>query len=124
MLFTSFLSFSDPSFYFYHRVYFFLIDFTAHEQTLTWLSLPLCLQIMEKSSSNGLTPSFKQVLIQDNRDPRSSSQDLLTGGEIEQEVNAPNFEPYSKGALPFYGAMFLSWTPIFSQIFQGSDNFI
>lgn len=70
---------------------------------------------MEISSSQATyQPSFKQLLIQDNRDPRSYTQDILIGGAFVHEVNPSNLD------IPLVSYAFTEdnvpiMTPIFSQ---------
>lgn len=52
---------------------------------------------MEFSSAQAMNQSFfKQVMIQDRRDPRSSAQGFNTGGSFDLEVNPSNTFPYPK----------------------------
>lgn len=97
------LSLSRTILLFSIRAHFTLIYFRYPQKTITGLSLFLWLQAMEFPSSQTMNePSFKQDFIQDKRDPHSSTQDILTRGAFDIEVN-PSKIHLNPEKLCFYG---------------------
>lgn len=80
---------------------------------------------MEVPSSQATTQlSFKQVLVQDSRNSRSSTQDNCTGGALDLEVNPSNlhFNPkvsyaFTKDNVPIVDTYLLSVVSSFEQLY-------